>query len=341
MSKSKKYSKKKHLPLKINKYETWVNNHKQQERRYYNTDQNWKQNLSNMSAEEVFNAMFTYAHEGNKKMLKWLFESSEFADLDARDLDNNSPIMYAVGSGKTEAVDYLLSQDVIVDYTNQLGFSPLHLAVRKNALKITEQLLKYGAVIDIQDAYRQTPLFDAVQENNTTMIEFLIENGANINHKNKEGRTPLMVASYNRHRQEAMCSLIHMGADVNATDNMGRDAFMHAINNNNGAMMDILLKAGANINHRDTEGYTPLMICAKRGNREGLRVLIARGADVFCVNEQGKSAYDIAVLCENPTCAEILKKAEKIYSTPMSDVDRKKLLKEFATHNRMVNSCIR
>lgn len=337
---TKKYSKKKHLPLKITSNETWEELHKKEVRTYRNTSANWKQQFISKPKEEQVRLMFKYALEGNKKMLKFLFENCD-VDFTVVDADGNTPLMFAVKSGSREAVEYVLNHGAEVNYLNNLGITPMHLATRKNSETLVRVLLEAGAYVDIEDAYFQTPLFDAVQENNAQMIKYLYVNEADVNHKNKDGKTPLMVASFNRHRQEAMCQLLRLGAEVNVVDNSGRSAFMHAINNNNGAMMDILLKAGAEINIADQDGYTPIMLCAKRGNREGLRVLIARGGDIFAKNDYGQSAYDIARACNNSTCAEILAKAERIYKSDVSEKDKQTKLAEFAKQNRMQNSCIR
>ncbi|MBQ7885130.1 MAG: ankyrin repeat domain-containing protein [Clostridia bacterium] len=340
MAQSKKYSKKKHLPLKITSEETWAELHRKQVRTYNNTSANWKQNFVAKPKEEQIRLMFKYALDGNKKMLKFIYQNCDI-DFNITDADGNTPLMFAVKSGSREAVEYVLNNGANVNYLNNLGITPLHLATRKNSQTLVRVLLEFGAFVDIEDAYMQTPIFDAVQENNAEMIKYLFANGASINHQNKDGKTPLMVASFNRHRQEAMCQLLRLGAEVNTTDKTGRTAFMHAINNNNGAMMDILLKAGATINICDQDGYTPIMLCAKRGNREGLRVLIARGGDIFAKNDFGQTAYDIARACNNTTCAEILAKAERIYKSGATPEQIKAQLAVFATQNRMNNSCIR
>ena len=339
MAQTKKYSKKKHLPLKISSNENWEELH-HTPRRYANTNANWKSEYMNLPMEEKNKLMFKYALLGNKKMLKFLYENCD-CDFNTFDNDGNTPLMFAIKSGSREATEYILKQGVEVNYTNNFGVSPLHLATRKNSETLVRVLLENNADINIQDAYDQTPIFDAIQENNSIMLDFLYQNGANIDHKNKDGKSPLMVASCNKHRQEVLCDLIKLCAEVNAKDNFSRTALMHAINNNNGAMMDILLKAGSLINIEDINGHTPIMYCAKRGNREGLRVLIARGGDVFARNEKGQTAYDIARACKNPTCAEILAKAERIYNSDLTDKQKQEQLKIFATHNRMQNSCIR
>lgn len=336
----KKYSKKKRLSLHISNEEAWTQYNKKETRRYHNLSSDWKQKLMDMPVEQKKHLLFKYSLEGNKRLVKFLIENCDLSP-NVFDLDRNSPIMFAVKSGSVETVEYLLKKWAEINYVDALGVSPLLLATSKNHLKMVEILLKYEANINIEDSYNQTPLFEAIKQNDVEIIDLLLAGGADIEHKNREGRTALMVSAFDKSRIDAMKKILSFGANVNATDNLGKTALMHAINNNNGAMMDILLKCGAEINTQDVLGNTPLMICAKRGNREGTRVLVAMGADVFSQNKNGQTAYDIARACGNTTCAEILAKAEKIYTQVASENKRKEKLEEFARQNKTDWSCRR
>lgn len=338
-----KYKHKKHLSLQIAETERWSKyNHKQQ-RTYRTVDDNWKEDLNLIPGAKKLELFYKYAFEGNKKMLKYIFESEGNAfDINSFDKDHNNVLMYAVKSGKKEVVKYLLEIGVNPNYINNLGFSPFHLAVRKNRFDLVATLFDSGASIDILDVDGQTAIFDAVCENNPKMILCLEMNGADVNQKNNEGLTPLMISAHNAKRQEAMLQLLCLGVDVNVVDSTGKNAFMHAIMHENNPMMDILLKHGTNINARDNKFKTALMYCAKTGNREGLRVLIARGADIFAKDIHGKTALDHAKKYGFKTCEEVLTKAEKICKNEDLTAEEKiMLLKQFARHNKVANSCAR
>ena len=329
-----------HSSINISSQETWSEYNKKESRRYKNTPNNWKDSINDSSNSEKEKMLFKYCLENNRKMVKMLVPSDD-VDMNCVDADGNTPLMFAVKSGQREVVEYLLKNEAKVDYLNNKGISPLHLAVRKNSLLLARLILGYGADLNITDPYNQTVLFDAVVENNVDMADFLVFTGININHQNREGKTPLMVCTYNSSRQEVFSRLLQLGARIDIVDENGQDVLMHAINNENGAMMDILLKAGANINHCDNRGNDALMTCAEKGNREGLRVLISRGANIFRENKEGQSALDIARECGNTTCYEILAKARKICLSNIPDKEKREQLKQFAKHNRMENSCIR
>ncbi len=338
----KKYYQKKHLSLDVNVNESWVKKNHKEHRTYRNVDDHWKTNLEDFEGSHKLNLFFKYALEGNKKMLKYIFEADgDSFNINAFDKDNNNVLMYAVKSGRGEVVKYLLEIGVNPNYTNIIGLSPFHLAVRKNSFELVATLYDNGADINIADLEEQTAMFDAVCENNPKMIACLSLNGANIDAVNYNGETPLMISAHKAKRQEAMLQLIYLGANVNAKDKSGKNAFMHAILCENNPMMDILLKNGTNMEAKDNNGLTALMYCAGTGNREGLRVLVARGANIFAKDNKGKTAIDYAKEHGFKTCEEVLAKAERICRSDLTDLEKKELLKEFAKHNKVTNSCAR
>lgn len=338
----KKYQTKKHLPLTIAKEEGWSDSHKKTKRRYHNTSDEWRQDLFNLSDEKRTSEIFRYALEGNKKMIKALIKSAEEDYIkDVFDKDNNNALMYAIKGGNLETVKYLIELGYNMDYINKMGMSPLHLAIRKNRIDLVKVLLAADANLYIQNNNGETPLFEAVYEGNVEMLKFLNACGAKLNVRNKDGETPLIVASKAKHRQEVLLALLYMNVKIDDVDKDGRTAFIHAIINDNSGMMDILLKNKTDMNVVDKFGMNPVAYCAFTGNREALRVLIARGANFTNRNVKGKSPYEIARENNHSTCAEILAKAEKIMKANFPEMAKREMLKEFAHHNRVPNSCVK
>ncbi len=339
----KKYSTKKHLSLDICQNENWAKYNHKQNRTYRNVPANWREKLAELSAEQKSELFFKYALEGNKKMLKAIYTADgEPLNINAKDRDNNNALMFAIKSGDRDTVEYLLSIGIETDYINTIGFSPMHLAVRKNNLNLVALLVDNNADINIQDKLGRTPIFDAVCENNGKMINALAINGISVDTTDNHGTTPLMIAVEDQSRQESFIALINLGADVNAKDNNGKNALIRAIEHDNNAMMDMLFKSGIDIDATDRNFMTAVHHCAKMGNREALRILISKGADIFGFDRKGRRAVDIANQYKNFGCAQILEKAEKIYSNPnLTESQRVDALREFGRHNKVINSCVR
>ncbi|WP_269457574.1 MULTISPECIES: ankyrin repeat domain-containing protein [unclassified Leifsonia] len=86
--------------------------------------------------------------------------------------------------------------------------------------------------------------------------------------------------------------LLNAGADPNAgTDEVPLSA---AAGGRASGSVQRLLAAGADIDHRDSDGWTALMYAAQAGNTEAAMALIAGGADRTVLDDDGRSATDIA-----------------------------------------------
>ncbi len=366
---SKKYNSKKNIVLG-NVLKTDFANYVKHKRTYNNTQSDWVDKEELKSKDEKNYDLLKFAFEGNKKMMKIALTTGVGADINTVDSNGNNALMLAVYSGDVDAVKFLLNfhkdekSNILSDVTpidlthfNKDLLSPLHLAVHLNNIHIVKALLDAGLDANILGKYKETPLMYATRANNAEMIDILLhhnkENAANINQRNREGLTPLMLAAQNKDRVESFYTLLKSGAEIMMKDYEGRNAFMHAANNNCSHYMDTLIKRADNnmlnmVNTQDKNGVSTMMIVAKRGNRQALRVLISRGANVFLKDNHDKTALDYAIKAENPTCKEILVKTYKIYENAkeiQDELQREKFLQnnlgEFGKQNRVQNSCIK
>lgn len=334
--------------------------------KYSTVDSNWLENENNKSKAQRNQDLLKYSFFGDKRRVKIALNYENGADINCCDKNNNNALILSVYSRAEEVVKYLANYhkdekgEVIDDITpinlnavNKDGISALHLATKLKNAKIIKILLDAGANPNVQGKYNQTPIFESVNENDIKGITLLNDYKANINHQNREGFTPLIVACQNKFRQEALLSLIKLGANIKLKDNKQKTALMHAANNDNGAIMDIILKSTfydkSFINAQDVNGTNALMICAKRGNREAVRALLSRGANPFIADKKGRDAVDYANFYANHTCAEIITKAKKIYiiaeQSFQNENDKtnyiQKEMEKIGKQNRVQNSCIK
>ena len=73
--------------------------------------------------------------------------------------------------------------------------------------------------------------------------------------------------------------MLASGADVNARDNRGRTALMHAVDKGYVLLVEPLLAAQADPNVRAPDGATALFIAAVHGHSEIITMLMKAGAD--------------------------------------------------------------
>jgi uncharacterized protein len=135
----------------------------------------------------------------------------------------------------------------------------------------------------------------AASAGRTDLIKKLIELKVNVNKPIKaslgRGWTPLMIAAAEGHA-ETVSALTEAGADVNATNALGRTALMFASSYGFLAIVNDLLghRADPNIVPRDSTGWTALIGAAHNGHIEVIRALLDHGADVSIKDKQGKTA---------------------------------------------------
>lgn len=128
------------------------------------------------------------------------------------------------------------------------------------------------------------------------ILRFLLNNGVSIEQPGSVGQTPLMVASGTA-QLHLVRFLLRKGARTGSADEEGRNAIFYpkgALRHAKLKIVKLLIAAGADVNHRAKQGFTPLMDAAIRGDRRMARRLLLVGADLSLVDEQGRTAADIA-----------------------------------------------
>jgi ankyrin repeat protein len=109
-------------------------------------------------------------------------------DVEARNSNDESPLMMAALKGQQDVVTKLIERDADI---NKPGWTPLHYAAANGHVKIMKQLLDESAFIDAQSPNGTTPLMMAAMYGSTQAVELLIEEGADLMMKNQLGMSAL------------------------------------------------------------------------------------------------------------------------------------------------------
>jgi ankyrin repeat protein len=224
-------------------------------------------------------ALMHAASEGHVEIVKLLLQKG--AEVNAQ-TDEGTALMMAVRGGQTEIVKILLDAGAAVNTKHRLGDSALIMSAGPS---IPEMNPQPGA---------------APQEPATEIMSLLLANGADANFKGQSGHTALMAAN----SAAKINLLIVREARVNAQDEEGLTALMHAVDRGEVEVVEALLQAGADAGLRDAKGATALLHAFLEPQRYGFeeakkvtqrrleaaRILLRTdGGDVNAQNENGET----------------------------------------------------
>lgn len=113
-----------------------------------------------------------------------------------------------------------------------------------------------------------------------------------INAYHRVGRISALMHAINYNNIDAIKLLIEAGANLNATDNMGRTPLMIAVEFNNQDAVQILIESGANLNMQNLWGTTALNFAARKGHALIFQKLLYAGADIHKKDADGRTALD-------------------------------------------------
>ena len=183
-----------------------------------------------------------------------------------------------------------------------------------NFYKVRELLEDYGADPNYQDINGLTPLMRAVVYGHLDVVQLLLQHGADPNIKDYVGRTALsyIFGYHDRFRWSGKYNII----------------------------LKLLLNIGIDVNIRGYNGNTPLMSAVRQGNIIGIKLLLKHGANPFIEDNWGDTAYDFAIVVEDPASIELLKKYMTIYrmqALKRGNLTRRKLRTSMARRRSALN----
>lgn len=188
--------------------------------------------------------------------------SNNTSQLNALDFQGETPLFYAIQHGNFDAVMALVEQGANITQVDKMGYPPIFYAETHPEIKAF--LLNNGAAeFDPNDRIDllETELHLAVMLDDYEACErILAENASIINATNRSGELPLTLA----------------------------------VNNQNVAIVELLIKHGADIEHRDHNSNTPLLNAVSLGNQALVDVLLTNGADKETLNDEQLNVIDLA-----------------------------------------------
>lgn len=208
---------------------------------------------------------------------------AEGADVDAREGDGSTALLWASHRDDLESADVLIRAGADVDAANDLGATPIWAASMNGSAPMVEKLLAAGANPNKPLRLGETPLMVASRTGNPAVVGMLLEHGADVNVPGPRDQTALMWAVTQR-QSEVVALLLAHGADVHARSEVWTQMMAHP--------------PQSHPEHQrwfEHGGNTALMFAARVGDLASARHLVAAGADVNDTNAWGVSVLTMAV----------------------------------------------
>ena len=213
--------------------------------------------------------------------------------------ERNNALIDAVGEGRLEEVERLVSAGADLEAQDENGATALVVAASNGRTEVAEWLLKNKANVNASNAAGLTPLAAAVDAGHAAVAELLLAHGADVGTKSKDGLTALDRAM-RKGSQELQTMLRQHGAtpsEAQATEKKDRTAaekpagveastekkpeptpppaltaeekskaLLDAISKGEVEKVRFLLDAGADVNGKGPNNVTMLMTAAMQGN---------------------------------------------------------------------------
>lgn len=244
-------------------------------------------------------------------------------DLNRQDRHKYTPLMLAINLGLDVVIDMILMRQPSIKQTDRSGNNALHLLISSNTFdedniknKIISRLIALpDARADVKNNHGYTPLALAILKNQPYAgIQLLKSSNPGLNIADPDGNSPLMMAIKHHHPQLAREILLSDHTiDLSIINQQGQSALMLAVQFGMTDVASRILKKPDNIdiaiNQCDTEvkrdvtsahnlpifNQNAIIYCVKHRNADVLQLLLKRYANVNIIDNQGHTAFSLAM----------------------------------------------
>jgi ankyrin repeat protein len=225
---------------------------------------------------------FSAAARGHVATLKMLLEAG--ADVNVIDVNEQNVMLYLAsekpekpGKWGTDVVQLLLQTDIDLEAKDKDERTSLLWAAATGKENLARLLLtgrkENNAKIGATNNRGKTALHLAAENNRIALVKLLLDNGADPAARSDGGWTALHNAAEKGH-EEVVTLLLKKNANVNATTSSGMTALHWAAQNGKESMVRLLLKQeGIRRNCKDSFGTTPMLRAAQNGHLEIVQLL--------------------------------------------------------------------
>ena len=152
--------------------------------------------------------------------------SQERVNLNLKNHDGRTLLHIACETGNKEIVDFLLTQNVIINHVDNFGYTPLLIAIEKDHIAISEKIIERGGEIKSNHKLVTFVVCEAAFNGNINKLKLLVKAGVNLATRDFQGRTAAHAAVLNKKDEviefikknfESVCNIQDMLGDTPGT----------------------------------------------------------------------------------------------------------------------------
>lgn len=267
------------------------------------------QKALNRQSSIGWTSLLIACHKGHMELVTTLL--ANHARVDVFDNEGRSALHLAAERGFLQVCDALLTNKAFINSKSRVGRTALHLAAMNGYSQLCKFLIKeHNAVLDILTLRKQTPLNLAAGNGQMEVCKLLLELGANIDATDDLGQKPIHVAAQNNYSEVVKLFLEQHPQLVTATSKDGNTCAHIAAMQGSVKVIDELMKfdrSGViNVRNKLTES-TPLQLAAEGGHAEVVKALVRAGASTTDENKSGFTAVHLAAQNGHGQVLEVLR----------------------------------
>ncbi|XP_026842997.1 serine/threonine-protein phosphatase 6 regulatory ankyrin repeat subunit A isoform X2 [Drosophila persimilis] len=272
------------------------------------------QKAMNRQSSVGWTPLLIACHRGHMELVNNLL--ANHARVDVFDTEGRSALHLAAERGYLHVCDALLTNKAFINSKSRVGRTALHLAAMNGFTHLVKFLIKdHNAVIDILTLRKQTPLHLAAASGQMEVCQLLLELGANIDATDDLGQKPIHVAAQNNYSEVAKLFLQQHPSLVNATSKDGNTCAHIAAMQGSVKVIEELMKfdrSGVISARNKLTDATPLQLAAEGGHADVVKALVRAGASCTEENKAGFTAVHLAAQNGHGAVLDVLKSTNSL-----------------------------
>eukprot|EP00347_Sterkiella_histriomuscorum_P012575 403368041 len=187
----------------------------------------------NFLSQKGINPLYIAIKQNKIEVVKYLVERKANIHLRYPQLEEYSPIFYAIRQGNLKVIEIMCDSGLDFEtIKNNEGYDPIHFAAVIDQDDIVNYLSLRKKYLDTEDMNGYTLLTKYLLKENLDLAQKMLQRSASINYQNKDHQSSLIICLRNS-KERAVRFLLERGAELHLRDTQGLDACDHAQRNVN------------------------------------------------------------------------------------------------------------